>query len=143
MPWSIKNGPPFLLGYKCSFTYLYSLTPLSLFFIYIHAISKPPWISSFILRFLLILSNLTFIYLLCGKHYITTYCALSNINMPNKYDWTRFSSLIHFMNLLIFVLTYYIFNFGRISANWWFRRRFWNVSGLLCLIIFDITMVLL
>ena len=143
MPWSIKNRPPFLLGYKCSFTYLYSLTSLSLFFIYIHAISKPPRISSFILSFLLILSNLTLIHLLSGKHYITTYCTLSYINMTNKYDWRRLPSLIHFMNLLIFVLTYDIFLFGRISTYRWFRRRFWDVSWLLCLIIFNITLVLL
>ena len=143
MSWSIKNSPPFLLGYKRSFTYLYSLTSLSLFLIHIHAICKPPWISSFILRFLLILSNFTFIDLLSGKHYITTYCTLSYINMPNKYDWTRFSRLIHFMNLLIFVLTNYIFHFGRKSAYLRFRRRFWDVSRLLCLIVFDITLVLL
>ena len=143
MPWSIKNRPSFLLGYKRSFTYLYSLTSLSLLFIYIHAISKPPWISSFILRFLLILSNLTLIHLLSCKHNITTYCTLSYINMTNKYDWRRLSSLIHFMNLFIFVLTYYIFLFGRIGTYLWFRRRFWDVSWLLCLIIFNITLVLL
>ena len=128
MPWSIKNRPPFLLGYKRGFTYLYSLTSLSLLFIYIHAISKPPWISSSILRSLLILSYFTFIHLLSGKHYITTYCTLSYIKMPNKYDWTWLSSLIHFMNLFIFVLTCYIFNFGRICASWWFRNQFWKVS---------------